>query len=435
AASARNSVNRENLMALACVGRDNMDVVRHRLVKEMNLKSDAQVPRSDGFIKAHTKSDKTIYCPTFVEKIIKCECLNPVSKPTSVTDFVAKAPNLYLNKKCILNGFSKANVVCGEVAFVDPATPIHQGILGQGFYKILLYEIYSPNCPLVKPDSYVSTLGEVQERGLGNDDWLLSKIKELGKSIKIGCRLQVADCRLQIADVGHFCFRSITGTFTLNLTWFMSQINMLLITLSSRTTLFREDKRGKDTMALVDFLSSTTSTTIPMALCEAVEDHCESSTRRFMYFSMATEWAKERAEYVQRNLDPKHPNFVKPSQVSGTFMLSPPKFCNEYLSKEDVIFTLVNKNEEPFTVRFSGRKFRVGWKAFSNDNNLVERDALVFKLVKPAKFLAYIIRAYGSSGVDGGLGLKNSGACKKPNISRIYALDIRSSTYVHPSTL
>ncbi|KAF6155545.1 hypothetical protein GIB67_004539 [Kingdonia uniflora] len=156
-------------------------------------------------------------------------------------------------------------------------------------------------------------------------------------------------------------------------------------------------------MALVDFSSSTTSTTTPMALCEVVEDHCESSARRFMYNSIATEWARERAEDVQRNLDPKHPSFLKPSQVSGAFILNPHRLCNEYLSKEDVIFTLVNENEVPFTVRLSGRKFGVGWKAFSNDNNLVERDALVFELVKPAKFQAYIIRAYGSSGVDGSL--------------------------------
>ncbi|KAF6140281.1 hypothetical protein GIB67_000329 [Kingdonia uniflora] len=188
-------------------------------------------------------------------------------------------------------------------------------------------------------------------------------------------------------------------------------------------------------MALVNFSSSTTSTTTPMALCEDVEDHCRSSARRFMYNSIATEWARERAEDVQRNLDPKHPSFVKLSQVSGAFMLNPPRFCNEYLSKEDVIFILVNENEDPFTVRFSGRKFSVGWKAFSNDNNLVERDGLVFELVKPDKFQTYIIRTYGSSGVDGGLGLKNSGACKRPNISIIYALDIRSLTYVDPSTL
>ncbi|KAF6150736.1 hypothetical protein GIB67_020819 [Kingdonia uniflora] len=156
-------------------------------------------------------------------------------------------------------------------------------------------------------------------------------------------------------------------------------------------------------MAVVDFSNNTTSTATPMALCEVVEDHCESSARRFMYNSIATEWARERAEDIQRNLDPKHPSFVKPTQVSGAFMLNPPRFCNEYLSKEDVIFILVKENEEPFTVRFSIRKFSVGWKAFFNDNNLVERDALVFELVKPAKFQAYIIRAYGSSGVDGGL--------------------------------
>ncbi|KAF6136916.1 hypothetical protein GIB67_025750 [Kingdonia uniflora] len=95
-----------------------------------------------------------------------------------------------------------------------------------------------------------------------------------------------------------------------------------------------------------------------MALCEVVEDHYESPARRLMYSSIATEWARERAEDVQQNLDPKRPSFVKPSQVSGAFMLNPfTRFCNEYLSKKDVIFTLVDEKEEPFTIRFSGRKF------------------------------------------------------------------------------
>ncbi|KAF6169951.1 hypothetical protein GIB67_034343 [Kingdonia uniflora] len=195
AVSACNSANRENLTAPVCVGRDSMVVVRHRLANEMILKSDAQVPRSDGFIKAHTKSDKIVQCPTLVEKIRKCERLNPESKMTSMTDFVAKsvdkdhkghliglgagvcptllkkakhlliqnedlcdtnielagkvdstsqggscstsqppsipfqapisALNPHLNKKCILNGFSKAKVAHGKVAFVDPAIPIH----------------------------------------------------------------------------------------------------------------------------------------------------------------------------------------------------------------------------------------------------------------------------------------------------------------------
>ncbi|KAF6134682.1 hypothetical protein GIB67_002083 [Kingdonia uniflora] len=85
------------------------------------------------------------------------------SQPPSVP-FQApiSAPNLHLNKKCILNGFSEAKVARGEAAFVDPVTPIHQGCLQQS------------------------------------------------KSPENLLRL-VSDCRLQIADVGHFCFRSMTG--------------------------------------------------------------------------------------------------------------------------------------------------------------------------------------------------------------------------------
>ncbi|KAF6156558.1 hypothetical protein GIB67_000023 [Kingdonia uniflora] len=77
-----------------------------------------------------------------------------------------EAPNPHLNKKCILNGFSEAKVARGEVASIDPTTPIHQGVFGEGFYKIFLYEIYSPNCPLVNPDIYVDTLGKVQVGGI-----------------------------------------------------------------------------------------------------------------------------------------------------------------------------------------------------------------------------------------------------------------------------
>ncbi|KAF6135082.1 hypothetical protein GIB67_040393 [Kingdonia uniflora] len=122
AASARNSANRKNLMIPACVGRDNM----------------------------------------VVEKIRKCECLNPESKTTSVTDFAAKDLERY--------------------------------------------------------------------------DWYWLCCLQQSKSPENLLRLGY---KLQIADVAHFSFKSITGTSTLNLTGFMSHIKLLLITLSSRTTLFR----------------------------------------------------------------------------------------------------------------------------------------------------------------------------------------------------
>ncbi|KAF6156472.1 hypothetical protein GIB67_011273 [Kingdonia uniflora] len=292
AASARNSANRENLTTPACIGRDSMVVVcglwfvvcyrleKIRKCERLNPESKT-TSVTDSVSKSVDKDRKRCLiglgagvCPTLLKKakhlLIQNEDLRDTnielagkvdalekdlqklkdivnvlastsqggscstSQPPSVP-FQApiSALNPDLNKKCILNGFNEAKVARGEVAFVDPATPIHQGILGEGFYKILLYEIYSPNCPLVKPDGYVNTLGEVQAGVfVAWSKWLLTTIKEPGKSIKIGYRLQ-------IADVAHLCFRSITGTSTLNLTGFMSHINLLLITLSSRTTLFR----------------------------------------------------------------------------------------------------------------------------------------------------------------------------------------------------
>ncbi|KAF6152197.1 hypothetical protein GIB67_005307 [Kingdonia uniflora] len=246
AASVRNSANRENLTALACVGRDSMAVIRHRLEKirkceRLNPESKT-TSVTDSVAKSDDKDRKgrliglgAGVCPTLLKKakhlLIQNEDLRDTnielagkvdvlekdlqkvkdtvnvlastsqggscstSQPPSVP-FQApiSAPNLHLNKKCMLNGFSEAKVARGEVAFVDPTTLIHQGILGEGFYKILLYEIYSPNCPLVKPDGYVNTLGEVQEGGfVAWSKWLLTTIKEPGKSIKIGFRLQIAD--------------------------------------------------------------------------------------------------------------------------------------------------------------------------------------------------------------------------------------------------
>ncbi|KAF6150735.1 hypothetical protein GIB67_020818 [Kingdonia uniflora] len=167
AASARNSANRENLTAPTCVGRDSMVVVRHRLSVDKDRKG-------------HLIGLGASIFPTLLKK----------AKHLLIQILSWLAPNLHLNKKCILNGFSEAKVARGEVVFVDPATPTHQGILGEGFYKILLYEIYSPNCPLVKPDGYVNTLGKVQAGGCLQQ----SKSPENLLRLVAGCRLQVADC-------------------------------------------------------------------------------------------------------------------------------------------------------------------------------------------------------------------------------------------------
>ncbi|KAF6134854.1 hypothetical protein GIB67_002255, partial [Kingdonia uniflora] len=97
--------------------------------------------------------------------------------------------------------------------------------------------------------------------------------------------------------------------------------------------------------------------------------------------------AKKRVKEVQRNLDPKYPSI-------------------------DVTFTLVDEDMGDCKVKFkyASRRLGCGWRRFSTAHELVVGDAMVFHLVKPAKFKVYIIRAYSLSGVDKDFGLWDSEA-------------------------
>ncbi|KAF6135774.1 hypothetical protein GIB67_028630 [Kingdonia uniflora] len=80
------------------------------------------------------------------------------SQPTSVPcEVPLSPPNPHLNKKCTLNNLIEARVACGEVVSIDPKVLIHGAALKDGFYKIILSQIFSPTCPLIKPDGSVST--------------------------------------------------------------------------------------------------------------------------------------------------------------------------------------------------------------------------------------------------------------------------------------
>ncbi|KAF6142981.1 hypothetical protein GIB67_014548 [Kingdonia uniflora] len=100
--------------------------------------------------------------------------------------------------------------------------------------------------------------------------------------------------------------------------------------------------------------------------------------------------ARERAKEVQQSLDSEHPSFVKfmvQSHVSGSFWSGlPAQFCDLYLPKNDVMVTLVGEKDEECQVKFKSGGFSVGWIGFPTAHNLVDGDALVFKLVKDAKF-------------------------------------------------
>ncbi|KAL5855606.1 hypothetical protein ACOSQ3_005441 [Xanthoceras sorbifolium] len=111
-------------------------------------------------------------------------------------------------------------------------------------------------------------------------------------------------------------------------------------------------------------------------------------------------YAIERADQLQSGLDSQYPSFVKPmlhSHVTRGFWLGlPVQFCKNHLPLYDEIITLVDEEGNEFPTKYLAEKTGLsgGWRGFSIEHELVDGDALVFHLVKPATFKVYIIRAY-----------------------------------------
>ncbi|KAK1307015.1 hypothetical protein QJS10_CPA10g00425 [Acorus calamus] len=64
--SDRNVVNRSKLKSPSTLGRKSMAVVRHEMAMERNATSDAEISRSEVYIRAHTKKDKTVQIPDVI---------------------------------------------------------------------------------------------------------------------------------------------------------------------------------------------------------------------------------------------------------------------------------------------------------------------------------------------------------------------------------
>ncbi|KAF6162840.1 hypothetical protein GIB67_029109 [Kingdonia uniflora] len=128
-----------------------------------------------------------------------------------------------------------------------------------------------------------------------------------------------------------------------------------------------------------------------------IADHAKSSlSKKEEDYDRAKTCARERAEEVQKDLDPKHPSFVKSmkaSHVGGCFMMSlPTPFCNSYLPKKDIMITLVDENETTSIARYVGKGFSgYGWRAFFTSHNLVMGDALVFYTPQVAEAQSKVI--------------------------------------------
>ncbi|KAF6148261.1 hypothetical protein GIB67_012036 [Kingdonia uniflora] len=106
-------------------------------------------------------------------------------------------------------------------------------------------------------------------------------------------------------------------------------------------------------------MSASQSPTVPTTFKPpmVVADHAKSSvSKKEEDYDRAKTCARERAEEVQKNLDPKYPSFVKSmkaSHVSNYFMMSlPTPFCNSYLAQKDIMITLVDENETTSIVRY-----------------------------------------------------------------------------------
>uniref|UniRef100_A0A7N0TCB6 TF-B3 domain-containing protein n=1 Tax=Kalanchoe fedtschenkoi TaxID=63787 RepID=A0A7N0TCB6_KALFE len=108
--------------------------------------------------------------------------------------------------------------------------------------------------------------------------------------------------------------------------------------------------------------------------------------------------AVERAEQLESELGSEYPCFVKPmfqSHITGRFWLGlPQRFCKAHMPKEDEMITLEDEdgNESPTKYLANRIGLSGGWRGFALDHELVDGDALVFQLIRPAKFKVYIIR-------------------------------------------
>lgn len=110
------------------------------------------------------------------------------------------------------------------------------------------------------------------------------------------------------------------------------------------------------------------------------------------------QYAIERAEQLQSELNAEFPSFVKPmlqSHVTGGFWLGlPVHFCKTHLPKHDEYVTLIDENKDECNTKYLALKTGLsgGWRGFAIDHELVDGDALVFQLVAPTRFKVYIIR-------------------------------------------
>ncbi|KZV28896.1 hypothetical protein F511_13691 [Dorcoceras hygrometricum] len=88
-----------------------------------------------------------------------------------------------------------------------------------------------------------------------------------------------------------------------------------------------------------------------------------------------------------------------PSHVSGGFWLGlSSDLSKRKLPRNDGVVLLIDEEGEEWPVIYLARKSGLsgGWKKFAVDHHLVDGDALVFQLIRPAVLKVFIIRVESS---------------------------------------
>ncbi|KAF6162558.1 hypothetical protein GIB67_003104 [Kingdonia uniflora] len=126
---------------------------------------DKDVGMANVFIKANTKADETYQCLEIIEKMQENMNLYPYSNKIGHDDVLAEQKQSDLNNECKLNGCPEGIIAYGIVVDVSPDAYYHNKQLGNGYYKIKIFNVINKDALLFRQDSFTKTMGDVDVGG------------------------------------------------------------------------------------------------------------------------------------------------------------------------------------------------------------------------------------------------------------------------------